>query len=140
MQPTFAGLSSQSELVITITKELVPIRRGAKITIVFCTLFLPTKLVEVFVVVVSFHVKELEKHVTPKLVPSPIPQIGVGVEITLIQTITHASKQFKILNTMLKDTPMSEKLKLELVPLVEPINTTGEKPIDDLTTNVVFND
>jgi hypothetical protein len=38
----------------------------------------------------------LEKHVTPKLVPSPIPQIGVGIEITLIQTITHASKQFKI--------------------------------------------
>jgi hypothetical protein len=35
---------------------------------------------------------------------------------------------------------MSEKLKSELVPLVEPINTTGEKPIDDLTTNVVFND
>jgi hypothetical protein len=96
MQPTFAGLSSQSELVITITKELVPIRRGAKITIVSCTLFLPIKRVEVFVVVVNFHVKELEKHVTPKLVPSPIPQIGVGIEITLIQTITHASKQFKI--------------------------------------------
>jgi len=108
--------------------------------------------VEVFVVVISAHVEELEEHVTPKLVPLAIPQIGVGVKITLINTITHASKIFKILDTMLKDTCVGEKFEHELVLLVELIDTTcdqklidttGEKPIDDLTTgveHVVFND
>lgn len=89
MQPTFALLSSRFELVTNTTKEPIPIRGGVKITTVSYTFFMPTKLVEVCVVVVSTHVEELEEHVTPKLVPSAIPQIGVGVEITLINIITH---------------------------------------------------
>jgi len=53
VQPTFAGLSSRNELVMTTMKELVLNRGGAEITIVSCILFLTIKLVEVFVVVVS---------------------------------------------------------------------------------------
>jgi len=34
--------SSQNELVVTTIKELEPIRGGAKLAIVFCTLSLPT--------------------------------------------------------------------------------------------------
>jgi len=151
VQPTFVGLSSQSELFTTTMKEQLPIR-GAKITTISYTLFLPIKLVEVFVVVVSIHVEELEEHVTPKPIPLTIAQIGVGVEITLINTIMHAFKVLKILYTVLKDTLISEKLKPKLVPLVEPIDTTCdyklidttcEKPVDDLTAHVehvVFND
>jgi hypothetical protein len=105
-------------------KEPIPIKGGTKITTVFCTLFLPTKLVEVFVVVVSIQVEELEEHISPKLVPLSIPQIGVGIKITLINIIMHASKVFKILDTMLKDTSINEKLELELVPLVELVDTT----------------
>jgi hypothetical protein len=55
----------------------------------------------------------------------------------------HAFKILKILDIVLKDTPISEKLEHELVPLVEPIDTTSEIPIDDLTIgvkHVVFND
>ncbi len=53
VQPTFASLSYQSELVTATTKKPIPIRGGAKITTISCTLFLPTKLVEVLVVVIS---------------------------------------------------------------------------------------
>jgi hypothetical protein len=141
--------------------EPILIRGGVKITTIFCTFFFPTKLVEVFVIVVNTHVEKLEEHVTPKPIPSIIPQIGVGVEINLINTIKHASKVFKILDIVLKDTPVSEKLEFELVPLVEHVDITcdqklidttcdyklidiiGEKPIDDLTASVehvVFND
>ncbi len=46
---------------------------------------------EIFVVVVSTQVRGFEKPITLKLVPLIIPNIRVGAEVTLIDTVTHAS-------------------------------------------------
>ncbi len=45
---------------------------------------------EIFVVVVSTKVEELEKHIIPKFVPLIIIEIRVGLEVTLIDIVTHA--------------------------------------------------
>jgi hypothetical protein len=52
MQATIVAMNSRNEHVVTTTKKPKSIR-GAKFTIVSCTLFLPTKFVEVPIVVVS---------------------------------------------------------------------------------------
>jgi len=78
VQITIADTNSWSEPIVISTKELQLIRGGAELTIGFCTLSLPIKFVEVLVVVVSIQVEELEKPITPKLVPLAIPKIGVG--------------------------------------------------------------
>ncbi len=54
----------------------------------------------------------------------------------MINTIKHASEVFKILDIILKDTLVDERLGFKLVPLVEPINTTCEQLVDDLITRV----
>jgi hypothetical protein len=72
-------------------------------------LFLPIKLVEVLVVIVSTHVEGLEELVTLKPVPLIIPKIGVGVKVTLINTITHAFEVFKTPDTISKDTLVVER-------------------------------
>ncbi len=54
----------------------------------------------------------------------------------MIDTITRASKVFKTPHIVLNDTPIVEGLKLQLVPLVEPVDTTSEQPIDDLIAKV----
>jgi hypothetical protein len=51
---TIVVTSFQSEHVVITTKELKPIRGGVELPIVSCTLFLPTKSMEVHVIVVSF--------------------------------------------------------------------------------------
>ncbi len=68
--------SFRNELVAITIEELDLIWRGAKLAIMFCTLSLPIKLVEVLVVIVSTHVEGLEELVTLKLVPFIIPKIG----------------------------------------------------------------
>jgi len=65
--------------------------------------------VELLVVIVSTHVEGLEELVTLKLVPFIIPKIGVGVKVTLINTITHAFEVFKTPYTISKDTPIVER-------------------------------
>jgi hypothetical protein len=93
--------------------------------------------VEIFVVIVSIQVEELEKLITPKLIPLVILEIGVGAKVTLINIITHAFKVFKTLEyTVLKDTCVIERLGSKLVPLVEHVDTTSEQPIDDLVVGV----
>ncbi len=64
---------------------------------------------EVLVVIVSTHVEGLEELVTLKAVPLGIPKIGVGVEVTLINTITHAFEVFKTPDTISKDTLVVER-------------------------------
>jgi hypothetical protein len=92
--------------------------------------------VEIHVVVVSTHVEGLEEHVTPKLVPLVIPKIGVGVEVTLIDTITHTSEVFRTPNIILKDTPIVERPRSKHVILVELVDTTSEQLVDDLAARV----
>jgi hypothetical protein len=78
----------------------------------------------------------LEEHVTPKPVPLGIQKIGIGVELTLIDTITHAFEVFRTLDIVLKDTYVTQRPWSKPIPLAEPIDTIGEKHVDDLATNV----
>jgi hypothetical protein len=43
-----------------------------------------------------------------KTIPLVILEIGVGIKVTLINNITHASRVFKTPNTILKDTPTAK--------------------------------
>ncbi len=108
MQATTIVISFRNELIST-TEELEPIKGGTWLAIVSCALPLPTEPMEILVVVVIIQVKTLEKPVTPKLIPLIIPKIGVGVEVTLIDSITHASEVFRILDIVLKDTPITKR-------------------------------
>jgi hypothetical protein len=92
--------------------------------------------VEVLVVVISTQVEKWEKHVIPKLVPLVIPKIGVGIKVTLIDIVTHASKVFRTPNIILKETHVVEITGLKRIPLVEPIDTTCEQHADDLAIRV----
>jgi hypothetical protein len=71
--------------------------------------------VEVHVVVINTQVEALEKPIIPKPIPLVIPKIGVGVEVILIYSITHASKVFTTPYTVLKDAPIIKKLELQSV-------------------------
>jgi hypothetical protein len=77
----------------------------------------------------------LEKHVTSKPIPLVLLDIGVGMEVTLIDTIIHASKVFKTLDLILRDTFVLERPWFKLVPLAELIDTTCEH-VDDLVARV----
>jgi hypothetical protein len=50
----------------------------------------------------------------------------------LINIITHASKIFKALDIVLRNTLVAEILGFKLVPLVEPIDTRNEQLVNDL--------
>ncbi len=91
---------------------------------------------EILVVVVSIQVEISKELVTPKLEPLIILEIGVGVEVTLFDIITHAFEVFKTPNIILKDTLAAERLGSRLVILVEPVDTTSEQHVDDLTARV----
>jgi hypothetical protein len=87
-------MSFQSVFVVITKGETKSIKRGVELTTISYTLSLPTKFVEIFVVVVSTKVEELEKHIIPKFVPLIILEIGVGSEVTLIDIVTHAFEKF----------------------------------------------
>jgi hypothetical protein len=72
-----------------------------------------------------------------KPIPLVVPKIAwVGVEVTLIDTITHDFKVFWTLNIVLKETFVVERSKPKPILLAMPIDTTSEQPIDDLATCV----
>ncbi len=81
--------SSQSAHVVTTIEELKSIKGRVELAIVSYSLYLPVKSMEIPIILVGTHVKELEKHVIPKHVPLAIPKIGVGAKVNLIDTITH---------------------------------------------------
>jgi hypothetical protein len=54
----------------------------------------------------------------------------------LIDNIIHAFEVLKTLDIVLRDTHIVEGLGSQLVPLVEPIDTTSEQTIDDLVARV----
>ncbi len=136
VQVVTTNMNSQSEPSVTTTEEPKPIRGGVKLTIVYCILFLPIQSVEVFVVVINIQVEELEEPVIPKPIPLTIPKIGVRVEVTLINIVTHAFEVFRTPNIVLKDTPVVEKPRFESIPLAEPIDTIGEQHVDDLVVRI----
>jgi hypothetical protein len=109
MQATTIATSFQNKVVVIIIEEPQPISGGANLAIVCCTLPLPTKLMEVPIVVVNTHVEVLEKLVTQKPIPLIIPKIGIDIKITLIDNIPHAYKGFKTPNIVLKDTPIIKR-------------------------------
>ncbi len=74
------------------------------------------------IVVFSTQVEVLEKPITPKLVPLILPDIGVGIKVTLINNVTHAFEVFKTPNTILKDTLIMERSDLQPIPLVELVD------------------
>jgi hypothetical protein len=54
----------------------------------------------------------------------------------LIDNAIHAFEIFRTPNIVLKDTHVMEGLDLHPIPLVEPVDTIGEQPVDDLVVGV----
>ncbi len=94
LQATTGAMRSQSEPIVTTTKELKSIRGGVELAIVPCTLSLPIESMRNNIVVVSTQVEKLEELATLKPIPLAIPNIGVGAKVTQINTITHAFEVF----------------------------------------------
>ncbi len=78
----------------------------------------------------------MEEPIISKPIPLTLPKIGIGTKVTLIDSAIHASKVFRTLDTILKDTPVMERLDLQLIPLSEPIDVTSEQLVDDLVKKV----
>jgi hypothetical protein len=76
-----------NEHVVTTIKEPEPIRGGAELAIISCTMCLPTEYVEIPIVTINIQVEGLEKPTTPKPIPLMILDIRVGAKVTLIDTI-----------------------------------------------------
>jgi hypothetical protein len=93
---------------------------------------LPTEPFEAPFIVVNVEVVDLQILVTPKSIPLAIPQIGVGVKVTMIDISLHAFEFFRTSEVVLKGTHVLEKPKLEPSTLVEPIDVSNEKHVDDL--------
>jgi len=93
VQSAIMSTSSQNELFVTTTKELEPIRGGAELAIIPYTLPLPIEPMEILVVF-NIEVEVLEEPITPKLVLIVLPKIGIGVKVTLINSVTHAFEVF----------------------------------------------
>jgi len=91
---------------------------------------------DVLIVIVTIHVKRFKKSITPKLVPLIIPKIWVGVEVTLVDTMTHAYKVLKTSDIVPKSTHVAKRPGLEFDPLAKPVDTIGEQFVDDLATRV----
>jgi hypothetical protein len=92
---------------------------------------------EVLIVAMNTQVKGLEELVIHKLAPLIIPEIGVRVEVTLINiVITHAFEVLKTLDTILTDTLVHERPRSNLISLVEHVDTTGGRHVNDLATKV----
>jgi hypothetical protein len=136
VQATTIVTSFQNEHVVKTTEEPKPIRKGAELTIVSCTLPLPIKFGGVLVVVVNTQVKALEEPIIPKPIPLVIPKNGIGVEVILIDNIAHAFEVLKTLDKVLKDTLVDEGPRFQPIPLVELVDTIGEQHVDDLAVGV----
>jgi hypothetical protein len=126
MESIVVAISFQGKPVVTIIEEPEPIRGGVELAIVPYILYLSTKLVKVPIVVFSIQVEVLEEFVTPKHVTLVLLEIGTCIMVTLIDSVTHASKVLKTLNTILEDTHVMDRLDPQLIHLLEPIDTTCE--------------
>ncbi len=64
----------------------------------------------------------MEEPISPKLVPLILLENGVGVEVTLIDSVIHAFEIFRTPNTILKDTHVMERPYPQLIPLCELVD------------------
>jgi hypothetical protein len=62
---------------------------------------------EILVVVINIQ----EEHVTPKPIPLVLLEIGIGANVILITSNSHAFEVFRTPNIILKDTPMTKRPK-----------------------------
>lgn len=85
-------------------------------------------------VVFNIHVEVLEEPITPKLVLIVLPKIGIGVKVTLIDSVTHAFEVFSFgYNTKIY-TYYGETISS--YHLVAPTDNTCEQHVDDLAVIV----
>ncbi len=112
------------------------IKIGTKPITISCVASLPTEPMEIHVVDVNIQVEESKGRVTFKLIPLAIPHIKIGVQVTLIDIITHAYEVFKTPYTILKDTLVTKRPRLDFVSLVKPAKTIGQQHVDDLVARV----
>ncbi len=96
MQPTIVAINFRSKPIVTTIEKHEPIKPGVELAIIFCILLLPTKSMEIYVMVDSTRIEALEEHVIPKPIPLVILEIGISAEVTLINSITHAFKVFGV--------------------------------------------
>jgi hypothetical protein len=95
---------------------------GAEHVTTSCTLsFLSTKPIDIPIIIVSTQVVDLQIHVILKHVLLIIPQIGVGVDITMIDIVMNAFEVLRTPRIVPKNTLVIEKPKLEPSTMVEPI-------------------
>ncbi len=64
----------------------------------------------------------MEEPTTPRSIPLVIPKIKIGIEVTLINSITHAFEVFSTLEIILKHTLVTEISEFQLVFLVELVD------------------
>jgi hypothetical protein len=64
----------------------------------------------------------LEEPTTPRSIPLVIPKIKIGIKVTLINSITHASEVFSTIDIILKDTLVTEISESQLVFLAELVD------------------
>ncbi len=89
---------------------------------------------EVFVVVINTHVEKLEKPITPKLVPLATYW---GRSLGYFDWYYHTCLwSFKTLKIVPKDTYIVKRSRFKYVLIVEPVDTTSEKHVDDLYVGV----
>lgn len=129
-------MNSQDESISNTMKRLQPIKGGAKPITISYVASLPTKHIEIHVVVVNIQIKEPEETITLKFIPLAIPHIRVGVVVTMIDIIIYASKVFITPNIILKDTPITKRPRPDFVFLAEFVETTNQQHVDDLVIGV----
>ncbi len=56
----------------------------------------------------------------------------------MINNVTHASKIFRTLDIILKDTPIMKRPNPQPIPLCELVDTTCEQSVDDLATTLKY--
>ncbi len=64
----------------------------------------------------------MEEPTTPRSIPLVIPKIKIGIKVTLINSITHASEVFSTIDIILKDTLVTEISESQLVFLAELVD------------------
>ncbi len=85
---------------------------------------------------VDVKVANLQIPINPKHVPLTIPHIEVGVEVIIINIALHASKVFRTLEVVMKNTFVVNEPQLKPSIIVEFVDVLDEKNVDNLVAFV----